>query len=111
MAYLDFVNRKGSRSRISGIDVAEDLNAALFDWQKSCVRRALSIGRFALFEDCGLGKTIQQGSWAHEVARHTGSRVLIVAPLCVGDQTIAELQRFGIDSGTGRDEPDSGDQL
>ena len=103
MAYLDFVNRKGSRSRSSGIDVAAaDLNAALFDWQKSCVRRSLSIGRFALFEDCGLGKTIQQGSWAHEVARHSGSRVLIVAPLCVGDQTIAELQRFGIDSG--RDE-------
>ena len=103
MSYTDFIEAKAAPPQRSGFSAGE-LNPHLFPWQDGCVRRALEAGRFALFEDCGLGKTIQQGAWAKAVCEHADGRVLIVAPLCVGDQTIADLARFGIATGrTGDD--------
>ncbi|WP_302998199.1 SNF2-related protein [uncultured Alistipes sp.] len=67
----------------------------LFDFQKYCVKRALTAGKFALFEDCGLGKTIQQLEWADKVYRHIDRPVLILAPLSVIGQTIEEGKKFG----------------
>lgn len=72
------------------------LNDALFDFQRHCVEMALQKGRYALFQDCGLGKTIQQLEWGHQVARHTQQPVLILAPLAVAGQTIKEGEKFGI---------------
>lgn len=94
--YLEFLETK-RRSRVdSGFVVNEaDLNGALFDFQKYCVKRALEVGKFALFEDCGLGKTIQQLEWAHHVANRTHKPVLILAPLGVMPQTIKEGEKFG----------------
>ena len=79
--YLDFLETK-KKSRIeSGFDVnVEDMNPALFDFQRYCVNRALKVGRFALFEDCGLGKTLQQIEWAKHVSAYTNKPVLILAP-------------------------------
>jgi superfamily II DNA or RNA helicase len=71
------------------------LNPELFDFQKYCVKRALAVGKFALFEDCGLGKTIQQLEWAQKVFDHTSQPVLILAPLAVISQTIKEGEKFG----------------
>lgn len=59
------------------------------------MRRALVSGRFALFEDCGLGKTIQQLEWSRHVSEHTDRPVLILAPLGVISQTIEEGVKFG----------------
>jgi hypothetical protein len=70
--------------------------APLFDWQKLVVQWAVQQGRCALFEECGLGKTLQQLEWARQVAKHTGKRVLILCPLAVAEQTVAEGERFGI---------------
>ena len=58
-------------------------------------RSALKCGRFALFEDCGLGKTFQQLEWSQKVADHTNKPVLILAPLGVVPQTIQEGLKFG----------------
>lgn len=69
--------------------------APLFDWQKLIVSWALRRGRAALFEDCGLGKTIQQLEWARQVAAH--GPVLILCPLAVAGQTIEEGLKFGIE--------------
>ena len=69
---------------------------ALFDWQKFVVEIAVKQGRMALFEDCGLGKTIQELEWSRQVVLHTSGRVLILAPLNVVMQTVAEGERFGI---------------
>lgn len=77
--------------------VAGDLNRSLFDFQDAIVRWALKKGRAAVFADTGLGKTLTQLSWADAVVNHTGGRVLIVAPLCVAQQTMEEGARFGID--------------
>lgn len=70
------------------------LGAHLFDYQEWIVRRALERERFALFADTGLGKTAMQLDWAVNVAEHTGGRVLLLAPLSVCRQTIAEAYRF-----------------
>lgn len=67
----------------------------MFDFQKFCVKRALKVGKYALFEDCGLGKSIQQLEWAIQVVNHTDKPVLILAPLGVVPQTIKEGDKFG----------------
>lgn len=96
-SYYKFLETKRKRTIQSGFDVTGDeLNPALFDFQKYCVTRALKAGRFALFEDCGLGKTFQQIEWAQKVSTHNdGGLILIVAPLAVVGQTIQEGAKFG----------------
>lgn len=80
---------------MSGFEVEiESLHPDLFPFQKFCLQRALKAGKYALFEDCGLGKTFQQLEWANKVAAQTYKPVLILAPLAVVGQTIKESQRF-----------------
>lgn len=94
--YNEFLEMKKTQRIESGFAVEDaDLNPALFDFQKYCVKRALAVGKFALFEDCGLGKTIQQLEWAQKVFDHTSQPVLILAPLAVISQTIKEGEKFG----------------
>ncbi len=68
----------------------------LFPFQDAIVRWALKRGRAAIFADTGLGKTAMQVAWAYAVHQYTGNRVLILAPLCVAQQTVAEAAHFGI---------------
>jgi hypothetical protein len=49
-----------------------------------------------LLEDCGLGKTIQELVWAQNVIEHTNKPVLILTPLAVGPQTVAENEKFHV---------------
>lgn len=94
--YEKFLQQKKQTIVQSGFDVDErDLNPVLFPFQKYCVKRALSAGKFALFEDCGLGKTIQQLEWGKKVAEHIDKPILILAPLAVISQTIEEGKKFG----------------
>lgn len=94
--YQEFLDQKRIQKTESGFAVEEtNLNPMLFDFQKYCVKRALAAGKFALFEDCGLGKTIQQLEWADKVYRHIDRPVLILAPLSVIGQTIEEGKKFG----------------
>lgn len=96
--YEKFLENKKKRIIESGIDVNESqLSDKLFDFQKYCVKRALKVGKFALFEDCGLGKTLQQIEWAKHVSENTNKPVLILAPLGVVPQTIQEGVKFGYD--------------
>jgi DNA modification methylase len=94
--YYEFLEQKKTQRVESGFEVSEDdLNPALFPFQKYCVIRALKAGKFALFEDCGLGKTIQQLEWAQKVCERIDKPVLILAPLAVISQTIKEGDKFG----------------
>ena len=97
MDYKTFLETKQKKFISSGFEVNDtDLNINLFDFQKYIVKIALKKGRFALFEDCGLGKTLQQLSWAESVFKHTNKKVLILAPLAVVNQTKDESKRFNI---------------
>lgn len=69
----------------------------LFAFQRATVRWALRRGRAAVFADTGLGKTRMELFWAREVHRHAGGNVLILAPLAVAKQTVAEGVNVGID--------------
>lgn len=95
--YQEFLQEKQKTFISSGFEVDEkDLNPHLFDFQKFIVKTALQKGRFAIFADCGLGKTLMQLSWADQVVKHTGKPVLILAPLAVTAQTIKEGEKFGV---------------
>jgi DNA modification methylase len=89
--YQEIIEKKRKIHILSGFDVSiSELPDTLFDFQKFCVRRALKAGKYALFEDCGLGKTRQQIIWAKYVCNYTNGQVLILAPLAVVGQTIKE---------------------
>ena len=98
MNYKEFISTKTKSIISSGFDLEEKhLNENLKDFQKHIIKIALKKGRFALFEDCGLGKTIQQLEWAYQVSKHTQKKVLILAPLAVVAQTKKEAEKFNID--------------
>ncbi len=66
----------------------------LFDYQAWVVARAVERERFAIFADTGLGKTAMLLEWARLVTERHKGRTIIVAPLNVCRQTIAEAARF-----------------
>ena len=70
----------------------------LFPFQAHIVQWAIRKGRAAMFEDCGLGKTLQQLVWAENVVRHTNRPVLIMTPLAVTQQTAREAAKFGVEA-------------
>ncbi|MDE2104337.1 MAG: helicase [Patescibacteria group bacterium] len=102
MSYASFLARKAQLGGEHGFDPVS-LPDSLFGFQEALVTWALRKGRAALFEDCGMGKTLQQLVWADNVARHTGRRVLIGTPLAVSHQTVEEAAKFGIECGRSRD--------
>ena len=74
-----------------------------FDFQKAMIGYAVEKGRAAVFEDCGLGKTIQFLAWAENVVRFTNRPVLVLTPLAVAGQTIREAEKFGIEAARSSD--------
>lgn len=95
--YTDFLQSKQKKHVFSGFKIAESkLNASMFPFQKFIVSRALNAGKYAIFADCGLGKTLMQLEWSYQVSRKTKRRVLILAPLAVVAQTIQEAAKFNI---------------
>lgn len=96
MTYEQFLQSKIKKIKDAGFD-AENLNPCLFDFQEYIVKKALKKGRYAIFADCGLGKTLMQLEWAHQVVEHTKQPVLILAPLAVSGQTIQEGKKFHIE--------------
>jgi len=95
MTYQDFISSKQSKLLAVGFE-PKDLNRHLFPFQKEIVEKACRRGRYAIFADCGLGKTLMQLEWAHQVVQETGQNVLILCPLAVAAQTISEGEKFGI---------------
>lgn len=66
----------------------------LFDYQRDIARLAIEKQKFAVFADCGLGKTLILLEFARHAMETTGRRMLIVAPLMVVEQTVEEARRF-----------------
>lgn len=97
MDYAEFIDRKSQSGEMSGFDPIW-MPDFLFDFQRSLVEWALLKGKAALFEDCGLGKTPQFLVWGENVVRKTNKPVLVLTPLAVSFQTIAEAQKFDIEA-------------
>lgn len=94
--YKRFIESKKFSLKASGFS-CDNLNPALFDFQRDIVKWALKLGRAAIFANTGMGKTLMQCEWARQVNIHTGKPILILAPLAVAAQTARDMHRFGID--------------
>ncbi len=94
--YTRFLDKKKLFATSVGFDPKLPMNKYLFPFQKKIVEWALKKGKACLFEDCGLGKTIQQLEWGRHVGDKMDSPVLLLAPLAVGNQTKREGIKFSI---------------
>ena len=104
--YIKFVDRKlhmVDRQGISGDLSGYALKPHQHDLTAWALRRACA----AIFADTGLGKSRMQVAWADVVQKHiAGSKVLILAPLAVADQTVSEAARIGVTVHLCRDDAD-----
>lgn len=94
-SYQKFLEQKKIYAVSTGIENPPALNSKLFEFQRDCVSWGLKRGRAAFFEDCGLGKTIQELELATVVAAHTQGEIIIVAPLGVSYQHEQQAKLFG----------------
>lgn len=98
MNYNNFLQSKILKDTPSGFEPLMPWldSCQLFPFQKALVEWAVKRGRAAIFADTGLGKTRMQLSWAQQIHQYSGNRVLILAPLCVAQQTVAEGSSIGV---------------
>lgn len=96
MNYAEFLHAKTHEGALHGFDPVW-MPDKLFPFQVALTEWAIRKGRAAVFADCGLGKTFIQLTWAENVARKTGGRVLILTPLAVAFQTVKEGEKIGVE--------------
>jgi len=95
--YQQFLAQKSQLGEDHGFDPIW-MPDFLFDFQQTMVEWAIRKGRAALWEDCGLGKSIQELVWGENIVRKTNGRVLLLTPLAVAHQILAEAEKFGIEA-------------
>lgn len=83
--------------RVNGQKDFWDPSPFLFDYQRDIVKLAVRKRKFAIFADCGLGKTLMflefaQAAMVALAPKNKG--VLILSPLMVIEQTISEARRW-----------------
>ncbi len=80
----------------AAVSAEPDLHPKLFDYQRDIARIAIRKRKFAVFAECGLGKTLIMLEFARHARKVLGShnRVLIVSPLMVVEQTLDEAERW-----------------
>ena len=76
MTYEEFLEQKTHSAQMSGF-TPTFMPDYLFPFQQAILHWAIEKGRGALFEDCGLGKTIQELVWAQNVVERTNGHVLV----------------------------------
>ena len=96
MDYQHFLQSKRHTTGQYGFDPLWMPDCA-FDFQRHVITKAVRKGRIGLFEDTGLGKTLQQLAIAQNVVMHTNRNVLILTPLAVAFQFIDEAAKIGVD--------------
>lgn len=99
--YAEFIARKAQKNTGHGFD-PHVMPDHLFDFQRHLVDWSVRQGRAAIFADCGMGKTPMELAWAENVHRQTGKPVLLLTPLAVGFQIVAESEKFGHDAAISR---------
>lgn len=110
MNYQDFIIKKTHTGSIGGFEPVW-MPDKLFDFQKKLVEWSCMKGRAAIFADCGTGKSFMQLTWAENVARKTGGRVLVLTPLAVAMQTVNEGAKIGVEVSHRREGLKIGDRI
>lgn len=97
-AYQDFLRSKAIGAPPTGFELDQSrLPRSMKPFQSAVTTWACARGRAALFEGTGLGKTIQELTWAREVRHETKKPVLIMTPLAVAEQIVGEAGKFDVD--------------
>ena len=104
--YSAYLQQKAREATASGFDAGDLSSFNLFPHQRDLAAWAMRRGRAAIFAATGLGKTRMQLAWARRVAEHSGGDVLILAPLAVAEQTVAEGASIGVSVCHARDAVD-----
>ena len=100
--YESLLAERAQANTAGGIE-PDGLPGHLFPFQRHLVEWSLRTGRSLIAADCGLGKTPMELAWAEQVHKHTGRPVLLLTPLAVAFQHVAEAQKFGHDAEISRD--------
>ena len=96
MDYEEFILSKKPKAIQTGFKIpSSHINSNAFDYQAEIIERACFNGRYALFADTGLGKSLMQMNYAYAVHVHTNKNVLMLAPLAVSYQMVSEGAKFG----------------
>lgn len=103
--YEAFVARKLAMTIPSGIVEPGEMPDYLFPFQADLTRWALRRGRCALFTATGTGKTRMELAWADRVYREAGP-VLMLTPLAVAAQAVAEAATIGVNATVCREQAD-----
>lgn len=91
--YAEFIARRDAKAKQTGTIIQPTaLHQSLKPFQKEIVAWAANVGCPAIWADTGLGKTRMQLEWCRVMADTS----LIVAPLAVAQQTVAEAARIQI---------------
>ena len=96
-SYLEFLKTKEKDKKTFGFNPLE-MNKNLFEFQKYIVEQNIINGKFGVFADCGLGKTIMELETASQIVRKENKKVLILAPLSVVRQSQKEAVKFDFDT-------------
>lgn len=94
--YAEFLADKQDFGAASGFEPLY-LHPSMFDFQQLLADWAIRKGRAAVLADCGLGKSLIELVWADNIIRKTNKPVLLLTPLAVGPQMVAEANKFGIE--------------
>ncbi|MBR1740021.1 MAG: DNA methylase N-4 [Ruminococcus sp.] len=94
-SYCDFLKTKMAIARDSGFEVdRRELNEALMPHQKDIVAWALRGGRRAIFAKFGLGKTVMELEFCHQVTKRFGGQALIILPLGVKQEFVHDAVKI-----------------
>ena len=97
-AYLAFLQSKFRFGRSWGFDIGEsDINPMLKPHQRDIVRWAVKKGRAAIFAAFGLGKSFMDLEASRIILSRVGGNALIVCPLGVRQEFMADAAKLGID--------------
>lgn len=94
-AYSVMIREKVPVAAQSGMAELPELSNRLRAYQADCVRFGLGAGRFGLFLDTGLGKTLIEHEWANQIIRRENRPLLILTPLAVAKQQARMAEEFG----------------
>lgn len=98
----EYADRLGMESQVH-TPVKYKPTKGLFDYQRDITRLAIQKRKYAVFADCGLGKTMMILEFARHAAKASGGKILIVSPQMVCKQTIEEAAKwYGEQVGIGR---------
>ena len=80
--------------RVEAASADYDPPSWLYDYQRDVAATAIRKRKYAVFAECGLGKTLIITEFARHAASVEGGKILIVSPLMVCQQTSDEHERF-----------------